>query len=118
MDRRILIGGGVLLVGLVVLILILSPWGSEQPDPGAALPGGVETAVKGMLSSMTGVPVEEIDVVSAQEKEWSDACLGLAEQDEMCAQVVTPGYEVTARAQGQNYVVRASGDGSAVRMKE
>jgi len=118
MDRRILIGGGVVLAGLLLFILILRPWGSEQPDPGTDLPGGVETAVKGMVSSRTGVPVEEIDVVSSQAKEWPDACLGLADQDEMCAQVITPGYEVTARAEGQNYVVRTSADGAAVRMKE
>lgn len=118
MDRRILIGGGVLLIGLLGLILIMTAGGPGQPDAGVGLPGGVETAVKGMLSSMTGVPVEEIDVVSAQEKEWPDACLGLAEQDEMCAQVVTPGWEVTARAQGQNTIFRTNADGAVVRMKE
>jgi hypothetical protein len=118
MDRRILIGGGVLLVGLLLLILTMTAWGPGRPDAGVDLPSGVETAVKGMLSSMTGVPVEEIDVASAQEKEWPDACLGLAEQDEMCAQVVTPGWEVTLRAQGQNYLFRTNGDGAVVRMKE
>ncbi len=118
MDRRILIGGGLLLIGLLLLILFLGPWGSGQPDPAADLPSGVEMAVKGMLGSMTGVPVEEIDVVSAQAKEWADACLGLAEPDEMCAEVVTSGWQVTARAQGQNYVLHTNEDGTAVRMKE
>ena len=74
--------------------------------------------MKGMLSSITGVPVEEIDVVAAEDREWPDACLGLAGQDEMCAQVVTPGWEVTVRAQGQEYVFRTNGDGTEVRMEE
>ena len=117
MDRRILIGGGVLIV-LLLLILTMTARGPGQPDAGVDLPSGVETAVKGMLSSMIGVPVEEIDVAAAQEKEWSDACLGLEQQDEMCAQVVTPGWEVTLRAQEQNYVFHSDGDGAVVRMKE
>ena len=36
----------------------------------------------------------EIDTVSVTPQEWPDACLGLAESGELCAQVITPGYEV------------------------
>jgi hypothetical protein len=32
---------------------------------------------------------------------WPDACLGAAHPGELCAQVVTPGYRVTLRGNGQ-----------------
>lgn len=40
------------------------------------------------------VPVEEVAVVALEEREWPDSCLGAAEEDEACADVVTPGYRI------------------------
>jgi hypothetical protein len=113
-----LIGGAAVLVGLLLVVVIVRACTPDQPSPGVVLPGGVETAVKETLSSRTGVPVAEIDLVAAEEREWPNACLGLAEPDEMCAEVVTSGWEVRARAEGQTYVCRTNADGSQVRIEE
>jgi hypothetical protein len=118
MDKRIFIIGGALLSVVLLLILIITRCRSDEPDAAVDLPDEVERAVKEALSAGTGVPVAEIDVVAAEDKEWSDACLGLAEPDEMCAQVLTSGWEVTARAQGQAYVFHTNKDGTEVRMKK
>ena len=50
--------------------------------------------------------------------DWPDAGLGLPDDDEVCAQMVTPGWKVTLLAGGEAYVVHMNGDGSAIRMEE
>jgi hypothetical protein len=90
----------------------------EVPDTPVELPADVEAAAKEVVSARTGVPVEEIEVTSADEEEWPDACLGLGGDDEVCAQVVTPGWELTLTAGGEEYVVRTDQNGSAVRVEE
>ncbi len=47
-----------------------------------------------VLAEQFGRGLGEIDTVSVTPQEWPDSCLGLAESDEFCAQVITPGYEV------------------------
>jgi hypothetical protein len=117
-NKRVLIGGAAVLVGLLLVAVIVRALRPDQPSPGVNLPTGVETAVKETLSARTGVPVADIDTVAAEEKEWPNACLGLAEHDEMCAEVLTSGWEVAARAQGQTYVCRTNQDGTQVRIEE
>jgi hypothetical protein len=89
------------LFGFALLTLAVSACGTGTDGAATALPDDVETAVKEALSAETGAAVDDIEVVEAEEKEWSDACLGLAEEGEMCAQVITPGWEVTLRAGGR-----------------
>lgn len=108
-----------LLLG-VLLALVVTGCGltTETPSVGADLPQDVEIAVKEVLSARTGVAVDEIEVVDAEEREWPDACLGLAQEGEACAEVITPGWQVTLRAGGAEYVFRTDEDGSAIRMEE
>lgn len=109
----------VMIVALVVAVgsSACGP-GPETPASQIELPSGVETAVKEALSSQIDVPVEEIEVVEAEQREWSDACLGLGKADEACAQVITPGWEITVRAGGEEYVFRTDEEGDAIRMEQ
>jgi hypothetical protein len=112
----------VTIVALVVVVG-LSACGPGPAMPGtpatpAELPSEVETAVEEALSAQTGIPVEEIEVVEAEQREWPDACLGLGEEDEACAQVITPGWEITVRAGGDDYVFRTDEEGDAIRMEQ
>ena len=102
---------------------------TEEPQPPATsgdnpLPGSVVhdvptppliDAIKKDLALVLSIPEEEILVLSSVERDWPDACLGLAGDDEICAQVITPGFEVTLRAQGVEYRYRTNADGSAFR---
>lgn len=110
-------------VSMIMLALALSACGPSMATPEATdvatqLPEDVEMAVKEALSARIGGSVDEIDVVRARQVEWPDACLGLAEEGEACAEVITPGWEVTLRANGQEYVFHTNEEGSAVRMEE
>ena len=109
---------------LVLLVLATTACGPLMgtPEQGEVpldeLPADVETAVKQAVSGTTGVDAEEIEIIAMTEAEWPNACLGLAEEDELCAEVITPGYEVRVRAGDEEYVVRTDLQGDAVRIEE
>jgi hypothetical protein len=87
------------------------------PTPQGDLPYSV-IAAEQELSKELGIPVDEIDYVSFSREDWPDACLGLAEPDEMCAQVITPGWRVVLMAEGAKYVYRTDASGEVVRQEE
>lgn len=88
-----------------------APTGSLHNLP---VPDGVSSA-RTFVSEASGVPVGEVIVMSAYEMEWPNSCLGLAGPDELCAEVITPGYEVTLVAHGEEYTVRVNETGSVIR---
>lgn len=110
------------LLGLLVLATTACGPLMGTPEQGEApldeLPADVETAVKEALGATTGAEIDEIEIVAVTETEWPDACLGLGEEDEVCAQVITPGYEIRVRAGGQEYVIRTDLQGDVVRIEE
>lgn len=57
-------------------------------------PASLVEDLKTVLATELGVASSEVLVKEATAVEWSDACLGAATPDEMCAQVITPGYRV------------------------
>ncbi|MFW6135212.1 MAG: hypothetical protein ACOC7N_00140 [Chloroflexota bacterium] len=108
-------------VGVVVLTLALSACGPGTPEPAgpaSELPGGVEVAAKEALSDHIGVPVEDVQVVEAERRDWPDACLGLAEEGEACAQVITPGWQITLQAAGEEYTLRTDETADVIRLEE
>ncbi|NJN97125.1 MAG: hypothetical protein HC875_25045 [Anaerolineales bacterium] len=55
------------------------------------------------LTKQSGVPSDQITVVSVEPMEWPDASLGCPQEGMMYAQVITPGYLIVLEAQGQQY---------------
>jgi hypothetical protein len=84
---------------------------------GESLPPDAAIAAEQMLGQSLGVSVEEIELVSYERREWPNACLGLPEEGEMCAQVITPGWRVVLRVGGQEYAFRTDRSGDAVRQE-
>jgi len=72
-------------------------------------------AARARAAQDAGVDEGVAIVMTAYEKEWPNACLGLETEGEMCAQVITPGYEVTVQAGGELYSYRTNSDGTVVR---
>lgn len=75
-------------------------------------------AVRARMSEELGVSQGLVIIMTAFEKDWSDSCLGLSGIDEICAQVITPGYEVTAQAEGVERTYRTNSDGSQIRLEK
>jgi hypothetical protein len=89
----------------------------QQAPNGANIPPEAALEAQRRLSQELGVAVEQIQIVSVQQTEWSDACLGLGAADEVCAQVLTPGWQVILAANGQQYEARTNEFGTEVRIQ-
>jgi hypothetical protein len=76
--------------------------------------GLVEKAVISQLAGNLGLDESDISLVSSSDVEFGDACLGVAMQDVMCAQVITPGKIVMLEAGGVQYEYHTSVDGSLI----
>jgi len=70
------------------------------------------------LADQLGLTPDDIQVISTEAMEFSDACLGLGRADESCAQVITPGYVVKLSASGQEYEARTNENGTVVRVAD
>jgi hypothetical protein len=60
---------------------------------------------------------DTIKLVSVEQVDWPDACLGVQKPGVMCAQVITSGYRVVMEAQGNLYEFHTDETGSAVKFQ-
>ncbi len=74
----------------------------------------VEEMVMKQLASNLGLNESDISVLSDAAIEFGDACLGVAIQDVMCAQVVTPGHIIVLEANGVQYEYHTNEDGTQI----
>lgn len=100
--------------------------GSQSSDPPTSTPapeeaspepvslGAAEEAVVQQLAKNLDLPEGDIRVVSSEETEFGDACLGVSIEGVMCAQVITPGRLIVLEASGIQYEYHTSEDGSRV----
>jgi hypothetical protein len=110
---------------LVLASLLLTACGAIPTDlpvtPPAnledVLPPDVALNIRNQVSQILGVPVESIQLKSIEKKDWPDACLGLGQANESCAQAVTPGWLLVFTANGQEYRFRADQTGTMIRQE-
>lgn len=99
--------------------------GTDGTQPGGATPatGGTPTGpnpvaeAREALLEETGGDPEDVDVLSIAPMTWPDACLGLAEQGEACAQVLTAGFRVVLVLGDSRYVYRTDETGTNIRLE-
>ena len=92
---------------------------NPQPEPSVvpATPAGDPTQApavvntRALLARQLHLDPATIQVISAEQTDWADACLGAGLANELCAAVITPGYKLTLSANGQTYVVHTDRDG-------
>jgi hypothetical protein len=80
----------------------------ESPPPQAVL------AAVNQLSQTLGVSVESVEILDFQEVEWPDACLGVPQEDEACALVITPGFRIMLEADGRQFELHSNQDGTVI----
>lgn len=90
---------------------------AETETPEADYPEAVVAARETLATRQTLDPAT-IEIESYEEAEWPNACLGLAEAGEMCAEVITPGYMVILRDGDTVYEARTDQSGNTVRFVE
>lgn len=96
-----------------------APLGGETPTPEDAeqVAGEALPAARMALASFLGLTPDEIELDKIEDAEWSNACLGLPGPDELCAEVMTPGYLMTFTVDGSSYAVRTDLEGGEVRVE-
>jgi hypothetical protein len=100
-----------------MLILAACQPGQTEPLPVTGeedLPPAVQ-AVLEQVSQQFGVEVQNIEIVETEQVEWPDACLGLPEVDEACAEVVTPGFRVELTVNDETFEFRTDESGQIIR---
>lgn len=95
----------------------------KQPQPALtsntnALPAEVQSAVLEDAARRTSKTVATLSIQSAQTQNWSDGCLGLAEPDELCTQVITPGWQVVITDGKRNWTYRTNDSGDLVKLEK
>jgi hypothetical protein len=95
---------------------------ATQPAPGATgeaneeiLPPAVALEAQRRISESLNLPVEQVEIVSAEQVNWRDGCLELGGPEESCIQAVTPGWRIVVRVDAQEYEVRTDEMGTQVR---
>lgn len=111
----------------VVPCLLLAACTPQNPNPSSPSmndevpvgnPKTAADAARTHLAARLNVDARDISVVETTQAEWSDSCLGLGGPAESCLAVMTPGFAVTLRYDGTEYVYRTDSDGSSVRSAE
>jgi len=95
-----------------------TPTSADNTPPGSIhnlpVPDAV-AAVRSHVAQEFNLNEGVVILLTAFEKQWPDGCLGVASSEEMCIQVITPGYEVKVMAVGKEFVYRTNADGSVIR---
>jgi hypothetical protein len=68
------------------------------------------------LAQRLKIDIDTIKLVSVEQVDWPDACMGIQQPGVMCAQVITSGYKVILEANGQQYEYHTNESGSVVRL--
>ena len=71
------------------------------PSPAAPIPVGVAAAIRQALahaSQHTGLPADELQIVSAESVTWPDGSLGCPQPGMAYTQALVPGFRVRLRA--------------------
>jgi hypothetical protein len=109
------------LAGLIVAACGTSrtevPATAINPDLQNVLPPDVALNVQNQISQTLGVAVEQIQITKVEPKDWPNGCLGLPQGDEVCTEVVTPGWLLTFNINGQEHKYRVDKTGTLIRQE-
>ncbi|HSL29076.1 MAG TPA: hypothetical protein VK900_07750 [Anaerolineales bacterium] len=114
------------IVALLGAALVLGACSANQPNAVATqvdpamedvLPPDVALNVQNQISETLAVPLESIQIQDVAKMDWPNSCLGLPEGDEVCAEVITPGWLLTFSIDNQEYRYRVDSTGTVIRLE-
>ena len=102
--------------GTILLLngLLGDPLRYETLEIDEPFPPAVVAAIRS-LADQEQVPPGLIQLEGYEQVDWPDACLGLPSPEELCAQVITPGWRVELVAEENSYVLHTDAAGSQIR---
>ncbi len=92
---------------------------SPQPTAGERViseaPEEILRKAQNWLAKELDVSPRNVQVVNALASEWPNSCLGLPQPNEMCAEVIIPGWQFTFQVKKDLYEVRSDQEGQIFR---
>jgi hypothetical protein len=92
----------------------VEPLEAIPTDLEAPYPPAVVAAIERLAQELGSAP-QSIEVVSYEEVDWPDGCLGLPRLYEPCTEAVTPGWRVILSLASEIYTFRADAVGAELR---
>ncbi len=92
-----------------------SPQVQQPAAPTAVIPAQAVETARQAIAQQLGVPPEQLEVFSVEERQFPNSCLGLPQEGEACAEVIISGYQGVLLGEGVQYEFRVSEDGVLVR---
>jgi hypothetical protein len=91
---------------------------SSQIASEDSVPIEVQSAVIEAAAQQTSRTVAALKILSSQPKNWPDSCLGFTEPGKVCAQAITPGWQVVVTDGLRNWTYRTNDSGDLIKLKE
>jgi hypothetical protein len=85
------------------------------------LPQKVADAVFQDISKKQGISPKKLRILEAKKRTWPNGCLGLAEKDVFCTEVIVSGWQLTVTNQHQSqahWVYRTNNSGTVVKLEK
>jgi hypothetical protein len=103
---------------MLAVLLLLSACTSATPTPLA--PGGehseVPAVIRQAIAERLNIDLADLEIEQVEQVDWPDACLGLPGPEEMCAEVITPGFQLVVHSNGERYTVHTDLTGAQIRL--
>ena len=88
-----------------------------NPDLQNVLPPDVAINVQNQISQNLGVAIEKMQITNVEKMDWPNGCLGLPQGDEVCTEVITPGWLLTFNIDGKEYKYHVDKTGTVIRQE-
>ncbi len=87
----------------------------RTPMSQESLSAEIQQAVLKEVGQQQNVSPDQLQITKSEAADWPDACLGLAGPDEMCAQMITPGWALSVTDGQQTWQYRSDLDALQVK---
>lgn len=109
------------LVDLSPLEAALSPSQTlSEPFEPALLTPELPATVGGKMLATTvedqGIALEKLSLIASRPRQWRDGCLGITSTDELCVQVITPGWQGLVSDGDRDWVYHSDELGEQVKL--
>lgn len=91
-----------------------SPAPTGVPEPEAAPGNPAVVAAREALAKQLQIELAAVQVISVEEVQWPDGCLGVRIPGVFCIQVIVPGYRIVLEAGGRRYTYHTDLEGRQV----
>ena len=89
-----------------------------NPLPKETLSTELQQAVLAIVGEQQNLSPDLLQIKGVEAADWPDACLGISGPDELCAQVMTPGWAVTVTDGQQTWRYRTNLDATQVKLDD